>query len=144
MANRDKGEVGITIGGQPYTLVLDIDAMIAVEERLSTPDREVTFQDVMLKADRGSVTYTRLFFWALVQRHHPTVTLEAAGHLLMEAGGMQAVLKVLAPAVVAASPDPRDLKALGIKLPKKGANPRKAQDGDGTGAISTASPVASA
>lgn len=142
MANRDKGEVEIAINGQAYTLVLDIDAMIDIEERLSTPDREVTFQEVMVKADAGSVRYTRAFFWALLRRYHRAVTLEQAGHLLMEAGGIQAVMRTLAPALTAATPDPKDLDILGVKPEKKG-RPRKAQHGaDGIGAISTASPVA--
>lgn len=115
MANTQKGEVALVVDGRTYTLVLDIDAMCALEEHFSTPDHEATWDEIESKVRKGaSVRLLRALIWAMLQRHHSEIDLISAGHLVNEAGGLPGLIGTLQKAMAAAAPDPSDLKELGV------------------------------
>lgn len=146
MANREKGEVSIDVGGRPYRLALTLDAMVALEEMFSKPNAPMTFQQVVDRSDAGSMTHTRGLLWASLQVNDPPPDLKEVSHLVQQAGGLGAFTIALIKLAKAIAPDPKDLAALGIKANK--ANPPAAQAGRktaaGTGGGSTSMPDASA
>ena len=144
MANRHKGEVTIDVEGTAYTLALTIDAMVALEDQFSTPQKLVTFQEILGLADRGSVKAMRALIWAALQRHHPTITLTDVSDLVQRAGGLAAFVQTFSALAKVSFADPKDLEALGVPT---GANPPRAQGGTpirGTGGRSTSTPAVSA
>jgi hypothetical protein len=138
MANREKGEVSLTVSGTAYVLALNIDAMIAAEEMASTPTREMPWDDIVRRYSAGSAKYFRIFIWAMFRKHHPDMTLEKTSAFIDAAGGVEGLAKVMQAAATAGSPDPVDATALGLDGKAKG--PRRAQ-ATGTGGSAT-SPVA--
>jgi len=144
MANRAKGEVSLEIDGQAYTLIMTTDAMAQLEALFSTPAREVTFQQILDRVNAGSVRHIRGFVWAALQRHHPALTVTAAGELIDAAGGLEGFGAQLLALAGTTTPAPEDLQALGV-APE--ARPHPAQGTKrqrGTGGRSTATPAASA
>lgn len=142
MANRERGERAITIGGRTYTLVMDANAMAWLEAHFSTFERPVVYPEVLALMERGSVTAIRAYLCAACQRHHPGMTIEAAGDLIQAAGGVGAFTRVIQAAASATMPDPADIEALG---PPNGTDPQKARvtsRADGTGGRSISKPVA--
>jgi hypothetical protein len=141
MANRERGEISLVADGRTYTLVLDTDAMVALEELFSTPTHDATWDEIGAKVKRGSVRIVRALIWAMLQRHHSDVSLKEAGHLIDAAGGLVKLGRVLEMATKSMQPDPEDLEALGPP-----ANPPKAQADEatrGVGDTSTLTPVGS-
>lgn len=135
MANRERGEVGMTIGSAAYTLVLNTNAMALLEDHFSRPDKEVTFDQVLARVNAGSVRHIRALVWAALHQFHPTVTIEHAGDLIQQAGGLTGFTAQLMAMVGGTQANPDDLKTLGVK---PDANPRKAQAGGrGTGTRSS-------
>lgn len=135
MANRERGEVGMTIGGEAYTLVLNTNAMALLETLFSTAEKEVTFDQVLARINAGSVRHIRGFVWAALKQFHPTITIEKAGDLIQQAGGLTAFTDQLIAMVGGTQANQDDLASMGVK---PGANPRKAQAGGrGTGTRSS-------
>lgn len=137
MANRERGEVSVEIDGTSYTLCIDLNAMCRLEEMFSTPDREVTFQDVLKKVNAGNLRYMRAIFWSAFLKYHPTLKLEDVSGLIQGAGGIggfsQKMLGQLGLAVEATQPNPSDVAVLsrGAKSPRS-AQARKPAGGNGT------------
>ena len=124
MANREKGEVSLVIGGASYTLCLDINAMCRLEEMFSTPERDVTFQEILAKVNRNKMTHIRALLWVAFLKYHPTFTFEQLSDAMTEAGGlMPFVDRALDALGLSATPDPKDIQASGVN----GKNPHKAQ-----------------
>jgi hypothetical protein len=142
MANREKGEIALDIGERQYTLALTLDAMVAVEDLFSTPAKEVTFQEVAQRAERGSIKALRALIWCMFREHHPEIKLDQISGIMKAAGGLDAVNAIAQAAVRASEPDPRDLKELDVKT----GRPPQAQaiDPVGTGEDSTSKPAVSA
>jgi hypothetical protein len=112
-------------------------------QALSQRSMEGTFQDVLLRVSKGSVRYIRALIWAALRRNHPTITIEQAGDLIQAAGGLFALSEQLVALADTASPDPVDVKDLGVSAerpPKAHARRR----GNGAGATSISPPVAPA
>ena len=136
VANREKGEVEIDVGGKTYVLVMDFEAMCQLEDKLSTADKDVTFVEVMQKADRGSMRHMRAVLWAALLRHQPDITLQDVTNVIQTLGGVNGLNKALLAVSKATRPDAEDLP--------KGKRPQRAQVNGattGTGAISTSKPV---
>lgn len=142
-ANRERGEVSIEINGVAYTLVLNTNACVTLEDLFSTPTREMLFHEVLGKVAAGSMRYIRGFLWAALHTHHPALSVADVGDLLDAAGGIEAFAQQLATLTGSAVPEKEDLRTL--TAGRKG-NPPKAQGGParGTGRRSGASPAASA
>jgi hypothetical protein len=135
MANAEKGEVDIDLGGRSYTLVVNVNAMCEVETLLSTPLRRVTYQDVLNGVKYQSVVSMRALLWCALREHHKEVTLEQAGRLMDGDDGLNGFAKKLADLVFATTPAKSDIDALGIK-PRPPKAQRKKRVGTGTRSIS--------
>lgn len=126
----------VEIGGKIYHFELSIDAMETLEDLFSTPEKEVTFMEVLQKVMQARPKYFKRYIWAALQKHHPGTTLEETSRIIDAAGGMFALDALLGALESDAIPDAADLKAL-----KTGAatttNPRKAQAGRKRGGTST-------
>lgn len=134
MVNRERGEVGLEIGGKSYTLVLNTNAMALLEDSFSTRDHEVTFDQVLARVNAGSVRHIRALVWAALHEHHPEITVPQTGNLIQEAGGLAAFTAQLVAMMGTTSADPKDLAAIAGGA----VNPRKAQAGArGTGTRSS-------
>ena len=131
MANAQKGEIAVELDGQTYTLALTLNAMVDVETLL-----DLSFDEVISRAaTKGSATHLRALIWAMLRKHHPTITLEAAGELVT---GMNLGLlaRMIGRVVTASGPDPKDVP--------KTKNPTSARPvAGGTGASSTSPPAVS-
>lgn len=138
MANREKGEIRLDAGGKTYRLVLNTNAMAAAETAISTPERDVRWDEVWENSRQGSVRHLRALLFGLLQKWHPDLTTSDVGDLVDEIGGLGGLANVLTALAKAASPDPEDVKALPKPEAEK-ARPRTAQDG--TGARSTETPA---
>lgn len=144
MANRQNGEVSITIDGKVYTMAMTIDAMVALEEMFTTPQKAMTFQEVSDLCEAGSMKHLRALLWAVFQAHHPDIEIKDVSRLVQAAGGLGEFTVKLMQLVKATQPDPKDLAALGIKAD---ANPPQAQARKatrGNGARSISAPVGKA
>lgn len=130
MANREKGEIPVVIAGISYTLVMNHAAMIAAEDAVSTPDREVTWDEFVARVARGSAKAFRVFIWAMFQKYHRELSLDQVGELIDAAGGADGLKAVMEAGAKASTPAKADVQAMG-------ARPRKARPNDGTGENST-------
>jgi len=139
MANRERGEVGLTVGAQTYRLKLTINAMCEIEDALSTPDQRVSFTAFLERLSENSVRDMRLVLWGALREYHPEVTLEGAGTLIQQLGGLVEFTQQLVKLTAATEPDAADLQALGVDPSK--ARPRKARQ-SGTGGQRTSRPAA--
>ncbi len=188
MANRNTGNSTYVVDGKTYQLKLDSNAMIAMEEAASRPDRMrffndvlsltgrvaaasddvqrrdalarltdavlgerenartehmrvMTFPEVMSLAQSGSWKYQRILVWASLQKHHPDVTLEQAGEIMLESAEME-MATTIADLAKSSTPDPKDVAALGVKPNPPEAQPkkrgRKPKAGIGTASTDTA------
>lgn len=123
------------IDGQTYTLALDINAMVLLEDRFDLP-----FDKVMAELIDGRIKGLRTVFWAALQSHHPGTTEEDAGRLLQAAGGLAGLTSVIQKMTGETIPDARDVQELSGGAAQQKARPRKAQVGprvNGTGEDST-------
>lgn len=116
MANRERGDSKITVDGREYILRLSINAQCELEDRLSTPDKDVKFADVVRDVQAGSRRAMRAFLWACLLEHHGAEmpTPKDAGILIEAAGGANELMKALLGVADDAAPDPRDLAVLGV------------------------------
>jgi hypothetical protein len=127
MANPERGEIDLTVGGRTYTLKLSMNAAVALEKKLNK-----SIGDIMRDAGNLKFQSIRTVIWLLLQKYHATdfKTEESVGDLIDEAGGVGTfftVLKELADANRADATGGAD-----------GENPPEAQSG--TGEPSTSSP----
>jgi hypothetical protein len=136
MANPQKGEVPLTVKGQQYLLVLNTNAIAALEAVISTPDRDVVLSEVLFSMARGSHRYTRAFVWACLRRDHKTMTLEQTGDLIDAAGGPEKLFSQLAALKRSAMPDAEDAALVKKKDPARPSTPRRSR-GTGAGPTST-------
>lgn len=131
MARRKPGDVGIAFAGRTYRLRIGMEGMLRLEERLSTPDREVSFFEFWQRLERQQRIHDiRLVIWAAMLADHPEATVEETNALIDEIGGPLVALALIKPLSQQVQPDPKDLEALGAT---PGANPRGARGRAGTG-----------
>jgi hypothetical protein len=127
MANPHKGEISVDLEGQTYTLALTLNAMVDVEALFGLSFDEV----ISLAATKGSATHLRALVWAMLRKHHPTITLEQAGDLVTGAN-LGHLSRTIARVVTASSPDPKDVPA----APSHPTSARPVKGGTGASSIS--------
>lgn len=135
MANRERGEIRMTVDGQDYTLVLNTSVMAALEDHFSTAQKEVVWEEIWARVLRGSVKTVRALIWAMLQPHHPQLTIEGVSALIDRAGGFEGLTHILQQAAKSSAPDPDDVKELGIPArprPAQGTRARRGTGGDST------------
>lgn len=139
MINTKTGELTVELDGKDYTLALTLNAMAWLEDKHGG----IPFDEVTAKAQAGSMTGLREFFWVLFQKHHPDITLEEAGSLVTLGRLNEIIHKVMSDVIKAGQPDPKDVQEVVGKGKKE--NPTKARvNAAGTGASSTSPHEASA
>lgn len=141
MGNELKGEYFLTVDGTKYRLANTIDAMMAVEELFSTPDKKHEWDESLALVKKGNLEHVRALLWSFFQTYHPEVQLSDIGRLMHEAGGQDEILKIARKVLLLAEPDPKDMAAVGARNPQKA----QARSRDRmTGERSTSAPVVSA
>jgi len=110
MANQERGERTITVDGKDYIVKLTTGAMAELEDVCSTPEKPMTFPQIIDRVMRGSVKYLRLYVWASLVDKQPEMTVADAGKLIDAAGGMAGFDKLLNQITDANTPDPEDLR----------------------------------
>jgi hypothetical protein len=88
MANRERGEVSIEVGGTTYTLRPTINAICDVEDL--TGD---SFTQLAQRAGAGDIRSMRALLWAYLQEQHSDEikTVRDAGLWVNRAGGLAAL-----------------------------------------------------
>lgn len=134
MANPNKGEVAFDAGGKSYTLHFSTNAICELEDKL---DRSfIAISSELAKAasapEKIRLTTLRAIFWAGLQDHHPDIDLKAAGKLVVAAGGMAGVMKLISEGFERAFPDPETKDA----RPTNGVTAETGGNGIGTGPAS--------
>lgn len=138
--NREKGDVPLVVGDVTYILRACTEAMVALEDLFSTPEREMTFFEVVERINKGSIRYVRGALWAMLRHHHPSLTLADVGELIDKVG-LAAVNAQLAATTQSATPDAKDLEAAGVPAGGKVRPVNHKARRAGTGAGSTSTPV---
>jgi len=135
MANREKGEIPLVVGGISYTFVLNTGAMIAAETEASRLwKKDVCWDDLVVKLPRGGVQAFAIYMWAGLQKYHPTLTVDAVLEIIDECGGLNGLYDTFMKTAHESSlPDPADL----AELPPPPKAQTRAPRGDGVGARST-------
>ena len=113
MANQERGETTVTIGDRSFTLVMDFQAIRAVEGELSTETRDAVYHEILRAANRGQYRAITGLFWASMQRHHPDMTMAKVDKLISELGGLDKLNTVLKQNVKASEPTKEEVKAAG-------------------------------
>lgn len=103
MANPHKGEVEFKVGEKSYTLRLSADAICNVEE--ATGKGVLVLLEQLNKKETVTMGLVRLFLWAGLKEHHPEIDIKTAGELIVDAGGIFAVLEIFMLAFARAFPD---------------------------------------
>ncbi|WP_052731802.1 GTA-gp10 family protein [Devosia geojensis] len=122
MVNPLRGEVALEVEGETYTLCLDINAIIEVENLLDIGIAEVA--GLFSEPGRVRAGYVRAMLWAALQRHHPHIELRMAGDLLVKVG-LARVIETLGETLDAAFPS------------EEGEHRRHPPTTAGTGKVST-------
>lgn len=148
MANKQRGEIPLSVDGKDYVLFLGTNALELLEEHFSALEkRDVGWQEVIGRVLAGrSIRYMKAFVWAALQEHQPGMTLQDAGRLIDKSGGIESFAKQIAAAAGVALPTEADLKALGIPTdrPQTAQETARRRRGRSTGTVSTATRAASA
>lgn len=102
MGNPHKGDVTFEAGGRSYTLRFSVDALCALEE--VSGRGIVALSTELSDMDRVSLTLLRKVVWAGLREHHPDIDMKSAGELIVEAGGLAAMMGVVGTALSRAFP----------------------------------------
>jgi hypothetical protein len=127
MANLQKGEVSLPAGDKTYTLSYSVNAFCHLEEADGRSFAEIITD--LMKPDTLSVRKLRQFVHAGLIDHHPDVTVEEAGRIIMAAGGIDVVMKAVGSGLEASMPDK---EASGTPRPRNRADRRKVGTGPGS------------
>ncbi|MEP2782303.1 MAG: GTA-gp10 family protein [Pseudoruegeria sp.] len=101
MANAQRGEVALTVGGADYILRLGTNALCNLEDELGG-----SVVDIFSGLEKGGVSIKLLrsiLFWGLTEQH-PELSRDDVGDLIDDAGGVEAVGKLITKAVSAGMP----------------------------------------
>jgi hypothetical protein len=127
MANRERGEVSLSVGGETYTLVLNTNAMAAIEEAA-----DATWDEFWPGVMKGRVRSIRLLLWGMAQKYHPKLTVSNVGDLIDGAGGLPGLVSIMTSAHEASSPEASDERELTPANPQKAQARKRARHGGGS------------
>jgi hypothetical protein len=120
MANAERGEFDLTLGGQTYTFKLGFAALRTVQERFATGASAPTLDEIDVQVKRGRLLYIQVLLWAALRTHHPEVT-ESQVEDLIEAADQHEIKTLVAKVMGGNRPDPADVEALGAGRPTRAA-----------------------
>lgn len=123
MANKQKGEIAITAGQKRYVLCYSVNALCELEG--ATGKRFVDLAAELSDPARVTIKTVRDFFHSGLLEHQPDISLREAGDLMVQAGGMLAVMTKIGEAL-----------DLAFEEAKPGARPPKGAGETGTGSAS--------
>ncbi len=126
MANAERGEVGVDVGGKRYTLRPTFDALCELE---SIEDKSI--DEIFGLIQKGRLGGVRAVMWCLLQDEHAAEfpTLKSASRFIEKLGGADRAVALL-----------YDVMGLNMEATTE-ANPQDAQAG--TGAVSVETPAES-
>lgn len=78
-ANQVKGEFPLTVGADIYTLKLDVNQLCVIEGMVSLKSTEIAN-----RLGTGDLRLLRTVLWVAMQPHHPNVSVEDAGDVIMD------------------------------------------------------------
>jgi len=138
MTNPVKGEVEFKVEGVTYTLVMTFNGLIDVQNALAVNGVKPKIERVMQLVAEQDMEAFRAVFWGTLRRHHPGISLEAAGDLTSDAGGLPALDAMLAAVSRGSAPDPRDVQAVEVAMgrPSRAAKAARKTTTRGIGAKS--------
>lgn len=126
MANAERGEVGVEVGGKLYTLRPTFDALCELESIENKP-----IDAIFTMIQEGRLSSLRAVVWCLLQDEHAAEfpTLKSASKFIEKIGGADRAIGLLN-------------QVMGLNMEEAtGANPPIAQAGIGT--VSAETPVGS-
>lgn len=117
MANPERGELALTVKDCVFTVVLDFEAMATAEGFMSAAEgRNVPIAEILVAAASPVPSYRhmRALMCGALRRHHPEMTPEQVGQFIVDAGGPEALIKLIK-------------KMRGLSEPEGTGRPRKAR-----------------
>lgn len=129
MANPERGEVGVDVGGKPYTLRPTFDSLCELESIENKP-----IDQILATIAEGRLSSVRAVIWCLLQDEHAKEfpTLKHASQFIETLGGADQAVALL-------------YRVMGLNSEPQGegdaANPPMAQAG--IGSVSVETPVGS-
>lgn len=89
MANQERGELGVEVGGRRYTLRPTFDALCKLEDLL---DKDI--ETILGSIDQGRLSGVRAVIWTLLQDQHEDEirSLRQASEWIERAGGLPVVM----------------------------------------------------
>lgn len=84
MANAERGEVSVDVGGRSLTLKIGTNAMCEIEAATGKTITEIG--RLLGSEETASIELMRVVFWGALQHHHEGLTLKDAGNLIDEIG----------------------------------------------------------
>lgn len=104
MANPHKGEVTLTVGNVVYTLTFNANVLCSIEQQLGKGI--VGIYKELFDMEGMSITAARAALYCALKKQHPKITLDQAGDMIIDAGGMAKVLPLIGEGMRLAFPDP--------------------------------------
>lgn len=101
MANKQRGQVGVTVNGEKLNLLLSTNSICELEDQAGRQINDIL--DELSDPSRVRFKTVRLIFWALMLDARPDATLADAGRLIDGLRGQTD--RILADAISAAFPD---------------------------------------
>ena len=101
MSNKYRGEVEFKAGGETYVLAYGSNALCTLEEKLGQPVTQ--FGKFLAAGENLSMRTLRTLVWAGLQRHHKSLSEEAAGDVI-DAVGFQQMTDLMVSALSEAFP----------------------------------------
>lgn len=102
MANSNRGEVVLPVGGLEYKLSFSINAICELEDALNMPVAKIA--DGLNDAGNVRMSTIRTVVWAALRDHHEEVTVKEAGQIATDAG-IPAVMSAIGQTFALAFPE---------------------------------------
>jgi hypothetical protein len=105
MGNKVRGQTDFEVGDSTYSLHFTANGMCELEAAAgcSTMAFLKRLDEAAASSDL-SIGDVRLLFWAGLKEHHPEITVQQAGSLMQELGGIDKAMALAGEAVAASMP----------------------------------------